>query len=81
MSCSMYLTTNFETLTCLCIGFFDSWKKIVVSKLGVKFGEQDRTLEINVPNIDMAVLDLKRKLCSKEQRMILPQFFRKGLIS
>ena len=75
MSCSMYLTTNFETLT------FRFVKKIVVSDLGVRFGEQDRTLEINVPNIDMAVLDLKRKLCSKAQWMILPQFFCKCPIS
>ena len=37
----------------------------VVSELVVGSVEQDRTLEINDPNIDMDVLFSKRKMCAK----------------
>ena len=47
----------------------------VVSEFVVGSVEQDRTLEINDPNIDIDVLYLKRKLCAKAQWMILPHNF------
>ena len=52
-----------------------------VSELVGGFVEQDRTLEINDPNIDMDVLYLKRKLCAKAQWMILPHNFGTSLNS